>query len=318
MFRKALLGSAAAAIVAVTSTGAQAFILYGNDMDEAREMQPAGSSFENQLAREYREFFLFEADEMRDWIDADYFAEKALAANTGKTVMPEDPAKWNIDDAHMSELQSARAGLVDVLDKGARESAPREAAIAQAKYDCWVEQQEEGHQFDHIAACREAFRTAMTGLENAMAKTAEAPAVVVPQAETETVVGEEIAKMVVYFGFDESGLTGDARSTIDAFVAEMKPLKDVVVFVEGHADRAGPANYNVGLSEARAEMVRAELIRQGITIGDLEEMMIAAKGEAEPSVMTVDGVAEPANRRVEVVARGLIEQPLPVNQTTSN
>jgi OmpA-OmpF porin, OOP family len=318
MFRKALLGSAAAAIVAVSSTGAQAFIFYGNDMEEAREMKPVGSSFENQLAREYREFFLFEADDMRDWIDADYFAEKALAANAGKTVMPEDPAEWDIDEVHMSELQSARSGLVEVLDKGARESAPREAAIAQAKYDCWVEQQEEGHQFDHIAACRDAFLAAMTGLENAMAKTAEVPAPAVDAPQTETVVGEEIAKMVVYFGFDESGLTGDARATIYAFVAEMKPLKDVVVFVEGHADRAGPASYNVGLSEARAEMVRAELIRQGITIGDLEEMKVAAKGEADPRVATGDGVAEPANRRVEVVARGLIERSVSGGQTTSN
>ena len=309
MLRKILLTGAASTFVLMAAGGANAALFYGDDMEEAREMQPAGASFDSYLAREYRDFFLFEADQMYDWIDADYFAEKALAANaaTSGTVMPEDPEKWDIDAAHMSELKNARGDLMAAFGKGAREIAPEEAAIAQAKYDCWVEQQEEGHQPTHIAACRDQFAAALSALQGRM-QAAEVTPEPQPEPETRLVVGEELAKTIVYFDFDKSELTPDSQTKIDNFVAEMKGLQDVAVFVEGHADRAGPSTYNQGLSEKRAEMVRAALIREGITIGDLDEMKTAAQGESQPAVATPDGVAEQANRRVEIVARGMFAE----------
>ena len=98
---------------------------------------------------------------------------------------------------------------------------------------------------------------------------------------------------------------------MDNFVEGMKGLKDVVVFVEGHADRAGPQGYNVELSERRAEQVRQALIREGITVGDLDELKTAARGESDPAVQTPDGVAEQANRRVEISARGVYAEQIP-------
>jgi outer membrane protein OmpA-like peptidoglycan-associated protein len=46
--------------------------------------------------------------------------------------------------------------------------------------------------------------------------------------------------------------------------------------------------------------VKDELVRQGITSA---EITTQAKGETEPLVATADGVAEPQNRRVEIVIR---------------
>src|SRR5690606_19018317 len=104
MLRRILLGGVAWSFVTLASGGAQAILLYGSEMDEARELQPSGSDFDSYLAREYRDFFLFEADEMYDWTDADFFAGKALQAHARENVQPEDPADWDIDDAHMEEL----------------------------------------------------------------------------------------------------------------------------------------------------------------------------------------------------------------------
>jgi len=300
MLRKILLGGVASSFVVFASGAANAVILYGDEMDEARVMQPAGASFDGYLAREYRDFFLFEADEMYDWIDADYFAEKALAANRHENIAPENPAEWDIDEAHMPALVSARQNLMGAFDKGAKEKAPEAAAIAQAKYDCWVEQQEEGHQPTHIAACRDEFEIAMDKLNGAM-QTAE----VAPAPEPRMVIGEEVARMVLYFDFDKSDLRPVSQEKVDTFVEQMKGLNDIVVFVEGHADRAGPNGYNINLSERRAEQVRQSLIREGITVGDLDELKTAAKGEEDPAVSTADGVPEQANRRVEIVARGM-------------
>ncbi len=310
MLRKFLLGGVASSFVVLAAGSANAVIFYGDEMDRAREMTTNGSGFDGYLAREYRDFFLFEADQMYDWIDADYFAEKALAAQAGSDVQPENPAEWDIDEAHMPALTEGRQELMQAFAMGGKEKAPEAAAIAQAKYDCWVEQQEEGHQPTHIAACRQEFITALAALQGAM-QTAEVvpepePA---PEPETRMVVGEELARTILYFDFDKSQITDASAGKIDNFVEQMKGLQDVVVFVEGHADRAGPNGYNAKLSERRAEQVRQELIKEGITVGDLEELKTAAKGEEEPAVQTPDGVPEQANRRVEIVARGVfVEQ----------
>ncbi len=315
MRRKILMGGVASSFVVLASGSANAVIFYGDDMDEAREMQTSGSSFDSYLAREYRDFFLFEADQMYDWIDADHFAEKALAANSHGNVQPEDPAEWDIDDAHMPALVSARRDLMDAFGRGGRDKAPEAAAIAQAKYDCWVEQQEEGHQPTHIAACRDEFLAALDNLNGAMQTAEVEPA---PAPATKMVIGEELARTVLYFNFDKSNLTPASQEKVDTFVERMKGLQDIVVFVEGHADRAGPSGYNVDLSERRAEQVRQALIQDGITVGDLEELKTAAKGESDPAVATPDGVAEQANRRVEIVARGMYAEEVPADQVSQS
>lgn len=312
MLRKLMIGGLAASGVVLAGSGASAALFYGDEMERARDMQVQETSFEGYLAREYRDFFLFEADEMYDWIDADYFAEKALAAGGGQAVAPESPADWNVSGDELQELRAGRADLMAAFDQGARRRAPEAAAIAQTKYDCWVEQQEEGHQPAHIAACRDQFATALTALRAEL--TAAAPQPEAAPQETRMVVGEELAKTVLYFQFDKAKVMAGERAKLDTFVEEMKGLEDVVVFVEGHADRAGPRPYNEALSEDRAQAVRATLISEGITVGDLDAMKTAAKGETEPAVATGDGVREQANRRVEVVARGMYAEEVPAEQ----
>lgn len=312
MLRKILLGGAASSLVLFAGVANAAYIpIYGDEMDRAREMQPSGTGFEDYLAREYRDFFLFEADEMYDWIDADYFATKALMANEGRNVQPEDPAEWEIDEAHLPELVDARRGLMDALLGGGKEKAPEQAAIAQAKYDCWVEQQQEGHQPTHIAACREDFLAAMANLERALQP--EPVPQAAAQPETRMVVGEELARTVLYFEFDRANITQNAQTTLDSFVEDMKGrgLQNVGIFVEGHADRAGPQGYNEQLSERRAEQVRQALLQEGIQVLDIDEMKTAWQGETQPAVPTPDGVPAQANRRVEIVARGMYAEEIP-------
>lgn len=309
MFRRILLGGVASSFVALAGGVAQAVPLYGDEMDEARAMQTGGTSFDSYLAREYRDFFLFEADEMYDWIDADYFAAKALRAERGG-VMPENPEEWNVDEAHMPALQEGRRDLMAAFAAGGQEKAPEAAAIAQAKYDCWVEQQEEGHQPDHIAACRRDFLAALANLEDAM-QVAETPP---PAPQTRMVIGEELARTVLYFDFDEADITESSQMQIDNFVEDMKGrgLQNVAIALEGHADRAGPSDYNEQLSERRAEEVRQALLREGIEVLDLDDLKTAWQGEAQPAVPTPDGVPAQANRRVEIVARGMYAEEVTV------
>jgi OOP family OmpA-OmpF porin len=297
-------------LAGLISTPATAGLIF-NDVAEIRERAPAGDTFNAQLVQEYKKIALFEADEMYDWVDAENHATKGNMAAEGTTPLPYTPAEWDIEsERELRELELARAELVTILDDGARSSAPHEAAVAQAKYDCWVEQQEEGHQPAHIAACRDAYLAALDDLKAAVAP---------EPVKTTAVVQDEIARETVYFEFDKSTITGQAQAKIDSFVAEMKQIQPVVtLYIAGHADTTGPNDYNYALSQDRAASVRTELERQGMTVGSYSDLEIEAQGETDLAVPTADGVREPRNRRVEIIAHGqvtkVIDQTAAVSQ----
>ena len=223
-----------------------------SNIEQLRNTTPSGgTSFTQALASEYRDFTLFEADEMYDWPDADYFARKGLAAAGGEVVLPEDLANWDLPQSHVGELTDARSRLISVLDGGARDSNPTVAARAQAKFDCWVEQQEENHQADHIAACKAEFEEAMAQL--------------VPQAmeelEGKPMPADVPGTYMVLFDFDRYNIRPDAQAVIDQVLADAA-AKGVPVSISatGHADRSGSEDYNMGLSLRRADSVREALI----------------------------------------------------------
>ncbi|MGX9963596.1 OmpA family protein [Roseomonas sp. F4] len=72
--------------------------------------------------------------------------------------------------------------------------------------------------------------------------------------------------------------------------------------VEGHTDAEGDAAMNQALSERRAEAVRDFLVqRHGL---DPRRVDVVGLGEQQLLVPTPDGMAEPRNRRVQVVNLG--------------
>jgi OOP family OmpA-OmpF porin len=155
------------------------------------------------------------------------------------------------------------------------------AARAQAKFDCWVEQQEENHQADHIAACRDEFLAAMEELEG-KPMPADVP-----------------GQYIVLFDFDKYNIRSDAQAVIDQVLADAA-AKGVPVNISaiGHADTAGPEDYNMALSLRRADSVREALIAGG---ADPNAITVAGRGETELAVPTPDNTPEQANRRVEIV-----------------
>ncbi len=73
--------------------------------------------------------------------------------------------------------------------------------------------------------------------------------------------------------------------------------KPVPVMLAGHADRSGAATYNVGLSQRRADSVKAYLVSRNIPASAISTQ---AFGETRNRVQTADGVRELQNRRVEI------------------
>jgi OOP family OmpA-OmpF porin len=173
------------------------------DLDRIRTTEASGGTpFTQALTTEYRDLAVFEADEMFDWRDAGYFARRGLAAAGGEVVQPEDPANRDLPADSLGEITDIRGRLLAALDGGARDSKPELAARAQARFDCWLEQQEENFQYDHISACKDELLAALAELEAAPAPVAEpAPA---PNV------------YLVLFDFDKSNINDAAQAVVMA------------------------------------------------------------------------------------------------------
>lgn len=89
----------------------------------------------------------------------------------------------------------------------------------------------------------------------------------------------------VYFDFNESALTTDATSTLARDADCLKKVPNSVTVV-GHTDPRGTAEYNIALSERRAQSVQAHLSRLGVDGGRMAILprgSIDASGTNEPS-----------------------------------
>ena len=279
-----------------------------------RTTDRGATPFTQALASEYQGFWTYEAKEMYDWIDAEHFAFKAQAAARGETPLPERVERWNVAGKYQADLKQGRDRLVRALEAGGRERAPKLAARAQVAYDCWVEQQEENWQFDHIAACRKDYETAVAALEGQLAPrpVAQAAPPTAAPAQAAPVAANEFR---VFFDWDVAELDATADQVLDAATSRVRTAfsggtagatagasgggaaTPTIVIIEGHADKSGPNDYNQRLSQRRAEAVRQALVQRGWPADRIE---IRAMGEEDPLVETRDGVREPANRRVRI------------------
>lgn len=104
----------------------------------------------------------------------------------------------------------------------------------------------------------------------------------------------------VFFDWDQDIVTPEASSTIQQVAATRAQCNWASMKVTGHTDRSGSDRYNMGLSLRRANNVAAALEAMGISRG---ELVVSGTGEAELKVETADGVREPINRRVEIIAQ---------------
>lgn len=85
----------------------------------------------------------------------------------------------------------------------------------------------------------------------------------------------------VQFEFDSFRLTDDAKAVLDRLAGVINDglMRDKTIEIEGHADAAGPAAYNLTLSLERARAVRAYLIQEhGIAP---ERLPFVGKGESD-------------------------------------
>jgi len=101
-----------------------------------------------------------------------------------------------------------------------------------------------------------------------------------------------------YFDFDKAELKPSAEDVLRETVKTLKDNPDLHVVVEGHTDSIGSEQYNLRLSEKRAEAVKRYLVRQGI-----DPSRITTRGHGESRPIADNGTREgrAKNRRAEII-----------------
>lgn len=137
---------------------------------------------------------------------------------------------------------------------------------------------------------------------NRMDKQAERIETEIPGAEVSR-VGEGINVTFnedagVYFDTNKSAVAGASAETLNRLAGVLKEYPDTNILVEGHTDSAGSAEYNMSLSQQRAQSVTNYLASQGVAKGRLTAKWY---GENQPKSDNSTAEGKAKNRRVEMV-----------------
>jgi outer membrane protein OmpA-like peptidoglycan-associated protein len=105
---------------------------------------------------------------------------------------------------------------------------------------------------------------------------------------------------VLGFDIGESEPAADQEAILQQILKAAADRPGAEVQLVGHTDTTDTEDVNDRVSRRRAEEVRDYLIKRGLPA---EQVRATWRGERELLVQTPDSIAEPANRRVEVIIR---------------
>jgi outer membrane protein OmpA-like peptidoglycan-associated protein len=108
-----------------------------------------------------------------------------------------------------------------------------------------------------------------------------------------------LAVTEIHFDSGSSSLSPGGQVHAAAAAVMLADMPVLRIRLVGHADRVGNAERNHALAEARARAVAEFLVSSGVSDALIEA---AAMGEDDPPVATDDGVPEPLNRSVAILA----------------
>ena len=111
----------------------------------------------------------------------------------------------------------------------------------------------------------------------------------------------------VNFATNKADLSKASFPYLDKVAAELKRFPGVKVEIQGHTDSVGKAEYNLKLSDRRAQVVHDYLVKDGVPA---DQISAKGYGETQPiaSNSTVEGRAQ--NRRTVMV---VLDKPINID-----
>ncbi len=102
----------------------------------------------------------------------------------------------------------------------------------------------------------------------------------------------------VLFEIGRAELKNNSVNNLAKLSAFLTKYEDRSVIIEGHTDSTGADDYNLGLSQRRADSVKAFLLNQGVAAN---RIVATGKGEGSPVAGNESAGGRQMNRRVEVI-----------------
>jgi outer membrane protein OmpA-like peptidoglycan-associated protein len=146
-------------------------------------------------------------------------------------------------------------------------------------------------------AARRQAQTAQSQAEEARSRASQMESELAELKGKQTERGVVLTLGDVLFATGKANLQPRGLETVSKLAAFLQKYPDRSVLIEGHTDSVGSAQYNVTLSQRRADSVRKALMENGISAD-----RIAAKGygETKPVASNKTAAGRQQNRRVEV------------------
>ena len=100
----------------------------------------------------------------------------------------------------------------------------------------------------------------------------------------------------VNFESGSAAITPDSYSVLDQVVKSLKAYPEVRVEIAGHTDNVGKDDYNLVLSQKRAESVKQYLVNAGLSA---DRLVAKGYGESTPIASNATPAGRADNRRIE-------------------
>jgi OOP family OmpA-OmpF porin len=100
-----------------------------------------------------------------------------------------------------------------------------------------------------------------------------------------------------FFDFDKYNLKPEGRQLLDQVAQQVNSIALETVIAVGYTDSIGSDQYNLGLSNRRANAVKAYLVSKGVAA---DRIYTEGKGKADPIASNATAAGRAKNRRVEI------------------
>ena len=264
-------------------------------LNQARLATPRGEFFPKVLYAGYFNL-AYKYRQRPNYAGSDYFSEKAIAAASGAPPAPDAAQAEGLTQAQRAEAKKARGRLMSALRHISLVSI--DAARAQVSYDCWLYAlaHEAG---DDASNCDVAMRTSLAKVEAAVAEVARLRRSETKIAERARQKMLQMSWFMVLFATDSTELDRQAALTVGDALARIERLEEADIYLLGNTDRLGTKQYNLALSERRANSVKAALLAAG-----LEKAWFVTKAFGEAKQVNFSPHPSDAfSRRVDIVIK---------------
>lgn len=231
-------------------------------VEDVRLLETSGDGFGALLAQEYRNLSVLEEDFMDDPEAAAHYADKAVEAAKGNAVWPDNPTAIKLPAAQSQELASTYNMVLDALEQLGSEDNAALLALAQSRYDCWLERASERRDEAEQSICRDMVTKAL-GLMS--------------------VPADKSLHYKVKFQDDETSLDEESMAVIEHAAGSWSERPHWEVLLVGHAAAKGTRDHNRRLSLRRAVAVRNFLAQQGIDPDTVKIIAYTDNSENDPA-----------------------------------